>query len=122
MKNFCVDFPVGASALAQFKLVKTPGGLVVGAAATDDCVGVVQDGADANAAGVSVCIFGETSALAHDGDIAKGEFLEAAAAGRVDTHSTTSTKPIIGIALEDSAAQDDEIRIFLFPQGIGPAA
>ena len=115
-------FPVGASALSQFQLVKTPGGVVVGAASTDDCVGIVQNGYDADATEAAVCLFGVTFALAHDGAIAKGDFLEAAAAGRVDTHSATSTKPIIGVALEASSAQDHQIRILLYPQGMGPAA
>lgn len=120
--GYDVTFPVGASALAQFKLVKTPGGLVVGADAADDCLGIVQNGYDASAAEANVRVFGVTYALAHDGSIAKGDLLEAAAAGRVDTHQGTSTDPIIGIALEASGAQDDEILIFLVPGGFGPAA
>ncbi len=115
-------FPVGAGALAQYDAVKTPAALVVGAAATDTLIGIVQDGADANATSVAVCIFGITRAVAHAA-ITKGDLLEAAAAGRLATHSTTSTKPVVGVALETATAQDDEIEIFLFPQSdAGPAA
>lgn len=116
-------FPAGASALSKGQLVKTPAALVVGAASTDTCIGVVEDGVDANATETPVCLFGVTRVLAHDGDIVKGDLLEAAASGRVDTHSTTSTKPVIGMALEASAAQGDLIEVFLFPQSdAGPAA
>lgn len=120
--GYDITLPVGASALDQFKLVKTPGAVVVSAATTDDCVGIIQDGADASATAAKVRVFGITKALAHDGSITKGQLLSANAAGRVDGHSGTSTEPIIGIALEASAAQDDEILIFLVPGGFGPAA
>ena len=121
--KICKTFPVGASALTKGKLVKTPGALVVGAAATDTCIGVVEDGADASASECNVCLFGITRVEAHDSSVAKGELLEAAAAGRVDTHSTTSTKPVIGMALEDANSQGHLIEIFLFPQSdAGPAA
>lgn len=120
--GYDVTFPVGASALAQFKLVKTPAALVVGADAADDCIGIVQNGYDASAAEANVRIFGVTYALAHDGSISKGDLLECAAAGRVDTYAGTSSDVIIGMALEDSSAQDDEILIFLFNQGFGAAA
>lgn len=117
-------FPlVGAGALTKGLLVKTPAALVVGAASTDTCVGIIEDAADAAATNVAVTLFGITRANAHDGSIARGDLLEAAAAGRVDTHSGTSTKPVVGIALEASSAQDDLIEIFLFPQSsAGPAA
>lgn len=118
------SYPVGASALTQYQLVKTPGGLVEGAASTDDCLGIVQNGYDANATAGAVLIGeAETFGIAHDGDIAAGELLEAAAAGRLDTHSGTSTKPVIARALEASGAQDDIIRIHFFAQnGSGVAA
>lgn len=118
------SYPVGASALTQYQLVKTPGGLVEGAASTDDCIGIVQNGYAANATNALVQIGeGETFGIAHDGDITAGDLLEAAAAGRLDTHSGTSTKPVIARALEDSSAQDDEIKIHFFAQnGSGVAA
>lgn len=117
-------FPVGASALTKFKLVKLSSNLlVVSAASTDLCKGIVASGYDANATEARVILSGKTFAEAHDGSIVKGDLLEAAAAGRVDTHSTTSTKPVIGVALESSSAQGDFIRIELFPQSsAGPAA
>lgn len=116
-------FQVGASALTVGKLVKTPAALVVAAAATDTAIGVVEDGYDANATEAAVCLFGVCRIEAHDGSVVKGELLEAAAAGRVDTHDGTSTKPVVGMALESSNAQGDLIEIFLFPQSdAGPAA
>lgn len=105
--------PAGASALSQYALVKTPAGVVVSAAVTDDCIGVVQNGADADATEVEVCLFGKTRAIAHDGNISKGDLLMAEASGRVDGHDGTTANPVIGVALEDSNAQDDEILIFL---------
>lgn len=120
--GYDLTLPVGASALDQFKLVKTPGGVVVSAATSDDCIGVIQDGADASATAARVRVFGVTYALAHDGSITKGQLLMANAAGRVDGHDGTSTNPTIGVALEASGAQDDEILIFLVPGGFGPAA
>lgn len=118
------SYPVGAGALTQYQLVKTPAGLVVGATSTDDCLGIVQNGYDANATAAAVQIGeGETFGIAHDGSIVAGELLEAAASGRLDTHSGTSTKPVIGRALESSSAQDDIIRIHFFAQnGSGVAA
>lgn len=116
------NFPVGAAALTQYQAVKTPAAIVEGASSTDTLIGIVQNGYDANATEAAVCIFGVTRAKAHAA-ITRGDLLETAAAGRVATHSTTSTKPTIGIALEAATAQDDEIEIFLFPQSdAGPAA
>lgn len=111
--GYDITLPVGASALDRYKLVKTPGGVVVSAAVTDDCIGVIQDGASANATEATVRIFGVTRALAHDGSITKGQLLSANAAGRVDGHDGTTANPVIGFALEASSAQDDEILIFL---------
>ena len=123
MSNFQIvkSFTVGNAAVSQYDLVKTPAALVVGAAATDTCVGITQSGA-AIGADVDVCIFGVTRATA-SAAITRGDLLEAAAAGEVATHSTTSTKPVIGVALEAATAQGDEIEIFLGPQfDAGPAA
>lgn len=106
---------VGAAALTKYELVKTPGALVVCAAATDDCVGIVEDGY-AIGAQARVVLQGLTKARAST-TITKGDVLEAAADGEVATHSTTSTKPVIGRALESATAQGDFIDILLFPQG-----
>ena len=115
------SFTNGAAALTQYQLVKTPAALVEGAAATDTCVGIVQSGAAATA-DVDVCIFGVTRAQAA-GVITRGDLIEAGAAGQVSTHSTTSTKPVVGFALETTTAQGDEFEIFLFCQSdAGPAA
>lgn len=122
--NFTITrtFPGGGSALNQYDLVKTPGGAVVSAAATDDCFGITQNGYDANATEVEVCVFGLTRATA-SAAISKGDYLMAAAAGEVATHDGTSTKPYIGTALEAATAQGDEIEIlFGICLGAGPAA
>lgn len=121
--KICKTFPVGASALTRGKMVDTATGLVVTTAATDTALGVMEDGAAANATEGNVCLFGITRVEAHDADIAKGDLLELAAAGRVDTHDGTSTKPVVGLALEDANSQGHLIEIFLFPQSdAGPAA
>lgn len=121
--NIDITLPVGASALTQYELVKTVGGVVVSAAATDDCLGVVQNGADANADGVTVRIFGVSRIVAH-GAITKGAGLVPAAAGRIDEHDGTTANPIVGIALEAATAQDDEILAFIGGPHMlaGPAA
>ena len=111
---------VGAAALDKYDLVKTSGALVVSAASTDDCVGIVQDGA-AIGATVAICLGGATKARA-GAAISKFDLLEAAADGEVVTHSTTSTKPIIGRALEAAGAQGDLIEINLTNDGSGYAA
>lgn len=117
-------YVVGAAALTQYQLVKTPAAIVEGAADTDDCIGIVQNGYAANATTALVQIGeGETFGIAHDGSIVAGELLEAAAAGRLDTHSGTSTKPVVARALSSSGAQDDIIKIHFFAQnGSGVAA
>lgn len=121
--KICKTFVAGAAALTKGKLVKTPAAVVVTAVSTDDYVGVVEDGCDASATECNVCLQGITRVEAHDAAIAKGDLLEAAAAGRVDTHSTTSTKPVVGMALEASNSQGHLIEILLFPPGgFGPAA
>jgi hypothetical protein len=117
-------YPVGAAALTQYQLVKTPTALVEGAASTDDCIGIVQNSYAALAVEAAVLIGeDETFGIAFDGDINDGDLLEAAAAGRLDTHSTTSTKPVVARALQDSVAAGDFIRIQFFAQnGSGVAA
>lgn len=121
--KICKTFPAGASALTKGKMVDTAAGLVVTTAATDTAIGCVEDGCAANATECNVCLFGITRVEAHDADIAKGDLLELADAGRVDTHSGTSTKPVVGRALEDSNSQGHLIEVFLFPQSdAGPAA
>lgn len=111
---------VGAAALTKYLCVKTPGALVVGAAATDDLVGIVQDGA-AIGATVLVCVQGVTKAVA-SAAIAKNALLAAAADGKIVTHAGTSTHPIIGRALEAAGADGDIIEILLTNDGSGPAA
>ena len=103
---------VGAVAVTQYDLVKTAGALVVSAAVTDDCIGVVQDGAAIGAL-VRVRIFGVTRVVAADDSISAFQDLSPAADGQVDGHAGTTTHPIVGMALEASAAQADEILAFI---------
>lgn len=105
------SFVVGATALTKYTLCKTPAAAVVSAAVTDDCFGIVQDGA-AIGATASFCVFGKTKAIASDA-IAAGAPLAAAAAGKVVTHDGTTANPIIGTALTAGGADGDEIEILL---------
>lgn len=111
--NICKTFPVGASALSQYDLVSTPGGLVVTTGATVEAVGIVQNGYDANATEAEVCLFGITRAVA-SAAISKGDLLMPAAAGEVATHDGGGTSVHIGVALEAATAQGDEIEILLY--------
>lgn len=117
------SFPVGASALNKGEMVDTATGLVVTTAATDTALGVMESDAEANATAGEVCLFGITHVEAHDGDIAVGDLLELAAAGRVDTHDGSTGNPVVGVALQAANAQGHLIEVFLFPQSdAGPAA
>ena len=119
--QICKTFVVGASDLTQYQLVKTPSALVECAADTDDCVGIVQDGADATSK-ASVCVFGVTRAIA-DAAISKGAYLMPGTAGKVLTHNGGTDSPFIGTALEEATADGDEIEIILgVCLGAGPAA
>lgn len=110
--GFDITLPVGAGALTAYQLVKTPAGVVQSAANTDDCIGVIQNGAAANDATCTVRIFGVTRVQV-TAAVAVGASLMPGAAGQVTTHDGTSTKPIIGIALEAATAANDEILAFI---------
>ena len=77
--GYDVNCTVGAAALTQFQLVKTPTAIVQSAADTDDCFGVVQNGADASATECKVRVFGVTYVIA-GAAIAKGAALMPTAA------------------------------------------
>lgn len=110
--KYDLSLTIGASAVEQYDLVKTPAACVVTAAATDDAVGIVQNGYAANATEAKVRVFGITKARAA-GAITVGAPLVPAAAGEVDAHDGTTANPIVGVALEAAGAQGDEILIFL---------
>jgi hypothetical protein len=102
---------VGAAALNQFQLVKTPGAVVVSAADTDIVIGVIQSGA-AIGATAAVVKFGETKVLA-SGVIANGARVCPDSAGRVKAAVTGDM--VCGFALEAAGAAGDEITIFFTP-------
>lgn len=108
-----VTVTVGASALTQFQLVKTPAAVVQSAAVTDDCCGIVLVGAAANETNVPLRYKGKTRAIAASGNITFLAPLSAAANGRVELHDGTTANPIIGIALQASTQAGDEIEIDL---------
>jgi hypothetical protein len=110
-----ISFPVGGTALTQFRLVKTPAGIVVGAADTDVVLGVVQDGAAASAPAAAVCIFGETKAIA-SGEILKGARVCPDSSGRVKTAAAGDL--VCGIAMSAAAADGDELNIFFNPSTV----
>ena len=104
-----VSDTVGASALTQFKLCKTVGALVVSAADTDVCYGIIQVDADAAATNVPVVIFGQTRAIG-SGAISKGAKLAPDAAGKVKT--AAAADQVVGEALEACTADGHEFEIF----------
>jgi hypothetical protein len=110
-----IAFPVGATALTQFRCVKTPAGLVVSAADTDVVLGIVQDGAAASASAAAVCVFGQTKAIA-SGEILKGARVCPDSSGRVKT--AASGDLVCGIALSAAAVDGDELNIFFNPSTV----
>jgi len=83
---------------------------------TDISYGVAQDSADSGDK-VDVVLEGKTKAIAADGDISKGDLLQVAANGEVETDDgSTSGRYLIGRALEDSGAQGDYIQIIFRPE------
>jgi hypothetical protein len=103
---------VGAGALNQFQMVKTPGACVVTAADTDIAYGVIQVSAAATTADVRIVTFGETKALA-SGAITKGARICPDSTGRVKAAVTGDL--VCGYALEAAGANGDEISIFFIP-------
>lgn len=104
-------FTVGATALTRFRVVKTPAALVVGAAATDTVVGIVQDGAAIGGEAV-VRQFGQSTAIA-SAAIAKGVQVGLASAGRVVTWSGTLTDTLLGVSKTAAAADGDHLEIII---------
>ena len=59
-----------------------------------------------------IIVSGVALGLAHDNAITAGDFVKAAASGRVDS-TTTDTDVTVGMALQTSTAQDDLIEILV---------
>jgi hypothetical protein len=100
---------VGAAAVGQFILVKTPAAVVVSAADTDVCYGITQE-SGAIGASISVGIHGPTRATG-SAAIAKGAKLAPDAAGKVKT--AQAADQVIGEALEACTADGHTFEIFL---------
>ncbi len=106
-----VEFPVGGSGLTQFQLCKTTTGAVACSAATDECFGIVQDGAAAGSNALFV-LAGTTKAIA-SAAISKGAKLMPSTAGRVVTHDDVGTSVHVGTAQDAATAAGDVIEIEL---------
>jgi len=104
---------VGASALTQFKAVKTVGALVVSAADTDIIHGFIQEDAAATAANVPVVVYGQTKAIA-SGGITKGARICPDAAGKIKVAAAGDLA--CGFALSAATADNDVIDIFFIRQ------
>jgi hypothetical protein len=113
MINIIDSDTIGASAVTQFKAVKTVGALVVSAADTDIIHGFLQEDAGATATNVPVVVFGETKAVA-SGIITKGARICPDAAGKVKVAAAADLA--CGRALSASGADGDVIDIFFIPQ------
>lgn len=100
------SFTVGATALTQHVLCKTPSAAVVTAAKSDAPFGVVQDGADAS--GLAVFVTHGPTKLIAGAAIAKGANLMPTAAGKVLTHDGAAGSVYIGKA-EEAASGDGSV-------------
>lgn len=104
----------GASlASSQYKIVKlasTAGEVIVGAAATDQCIGVLlNDPADGEEALIQVN--GVAKVLA-EASVSAGNLVASSTTGRAKAASTANNK-ILGIALDASSSAGDLIRVLL---------
>jgi hypothetical protein len=113
MINIIDSDTVGASAVTQFRAVKTVGALVVSAADTDIIHGFIQEDAGATATHVPVVVYGQTKAVA-SGAITKGARICPDAAGKVKVAAAADLS--CGFALSASGADGDVLDIFFIRQ------
>jgi len=118
--------PVGSTAITAHSVVKLDSSvLVVATASTEADQEILVDNKDAAASSNQlIARVGDTVLVrAHDNAIAEGEWLVAAAAGRVDTIGTltTATQYVLGKARQASSAQDQLISM-VFQPGIATKA
>ena len=104
-------YTVGAAAISQFQVLKTPAAAVVSAADTDVCFGVAQDGAGAGEE-CAVCTFGPTQAIA-GAAFAKGIRLAPDANGRVKAAAVGDL--VIGFSRTAAGAAGDIVQIVFLP-------
>lgn len=121
-----ITLPVGATAITAHSVVKiSSSALVVATASSEADQDILIDDVDAAAySEQQVARVGDTVLVrAHDADIAEGDWLVAAAAGRVDTAAalTGGTQYILGKARQVSSAQDQLIAMTYIPH-IAPDA
>ena len=91
--------------------VATNGQYVTPAGAGEIGIGFAAEDIAAEGVG-QIIVNGVAQALAHDNAISAGNWLKAAAAGRVDG-TTTDTNVLVAIALGASSAQDDLIDVLI---------
>jgi hypothetical protein len=102
-------------AASQYKIVKvasTAGEVIVGAAATDELLGIVQNDPAAGEP-ADVAFLGIGKALA-EASVAYGDPLTCSTTGRVKS-TTTNGHRVVGYALEASSTAGDIIRVILSP-------
>lgn len=93
-------------AAAQYKCVKhasTAGQVIVGAAATDNVIGILQNDPAAGEPALIACS-GVALALSED-TVAAGDSLASSTTGRVKT-TTSANNGVVGMALEAGSAGD----------------
>ena len=105
----------GSLATSQYKIVKfgsTAGTVKVGAAGTDNCIGVLQnDPASGEAALVAVA--GVCRVLA-EASVSAGDLCASSSTGRAKA-TTTQGDNVVGIAAEASSSAGDYITLILTP-------
>lgn len=104
------------AAITQYRIVKiTSTGVAAATADTDAMIGVAQETVAAGET-VPVRMIGTSKVTASDA-ISKGARLTATTGGKAVT-TVTNLKTIIGIALEDAAADGDIIEVLLTPMAM----
>jgi len=109
--------PVDTTEIAKGKCVKLSSSVLIVTTGNEAFVGITTEvgyaSKDVRLAGAGSIVL----CLAHDNAISEGQWLVAAAAGRVDgiAATTTAIQYLVGIALMASSAQDDLIPVLLLP-------
>ena len=121
------NLPVGVTAIAANSICKIASSLMVVGTASSEATAIYVPAEDGALAASKEAAFATPGSIvfvnAHDGDIAEGEWLVCAAAGRADGAAalTGGTQYYVGQALQASSAQDQKIAMLYLP-GIAPDA
>lgn len=117
--------PVGATAVTKGSVLKLSSSVLVVATASSEAGAVYIATEDAPANGTVTCagVGSHVLVLAHDADLAEGEYWVAAASGRVDSAAalTGGSQYYLGIGEQASSAQDQLCTLYYVP-GIAPKA